>query len=45
VKIKNYYTAYQANIYGIAVPEDSPIKTFADLKGKRSASPRWPRPA
>jgi NitT/TauT family transport system substrate-binding protein len=35
VKIKNYYTAYQANIYGIAVPEDSPIKTFADLKGKR----------
>src|SRR5919107_319509 len=30
VKVKNYYTAYQANIYGIAVPEDSPIKTFAD---------------
>ena len=23
------------NIYGIAVPEDSPIKTFADLKGKK----------
>jgi NitT/TauT family transport system substrate-binding protein len=35
VKIKNYYTAYQANIYGIAVPEDSAIKTFADLKGKK----------
>jgi NitT/TauT family transport system substrate-binding protein len=35
VKIKNYYTAYQGNIYGIAVPEDSPIKTFADLKGKK----------
>ena len=35
VKIKNYYTAYQANIYGIAVPEASPIKTFADLKGKK----------
>src|SRR5262245_1257938 len=35
IKIKNYYTAYQANIYGIAVPEDSPIKTFADLKGKK----------
>ena len=35
VKVKNYYTAYQANIYGIAVPEDSPIKTFADLKGKK----------
>src|SRR6476659_10377012 len=34
IKIKNYYTAYQANIYGIAVPEDSPIKTFADLKGE-----------
>jgi NitT/TauT family transport system substrate-binding protein len=34
IKIKNYYTAYQANIYGIAVPDDSPIKTFADLKGK-----------
>jgi NitT/TauT family transport system substrate-binding protein len=35
VKIKNFYTAYQANIYGIAVPDDSPIKTFADLKGKK----------
>src|SRR5947209_17474702 len=35
VKIKNFYTAYQANIYGIAVPHDSPIKTFADLKGKQ----------
>jgi len=35
VKIKNYYTAYQANIYGIAVPDDSPIRTFADLKGKK----------
>ena len=35
IKIKNYYTAYQANIYGIAVPDDSPIKTFADLKGKK----------
>jgi len=35
VKAKNYYTAYQGNIYGIAVPEDSPVKTFADLKGKR----------
>jgi NitT/TauT family transport system substrate-binding protein len=34
VKVKNYYTAYQGNIYGIAVPVDSPIKTFADLKGK-----------
>src|SRR5262245_793480 len=35
VKAKNFYTAYQGNIYGIAVPEDSPIKTFADLKGKK----------
>src|SRR6202040_2549380 len=35
VKVKNFYTAYQGNIYGIAVPEDSPVKTFADLKGKR----------
>lgn len=35
VKIKNFYTAYQSNIYGIAVPADSPIKTFADLKGKK----------
>ena len=35
VKIKNYYTAYQANIYGIAVPVDSPVQKFTDLKGKR----------
>ena len=35
VKITNYYTAYQGNIYGIAVPEDSPVRTIADLRGKR----------
>jgi NitT/TauT family transport system substrate-binding protein len=35
VKAKFFYTAYQANIYGIAVPADSPIKTVADLKGKK----------
>jgi NitT/TauT family transport system substrate-binding protein len=35
VKMKNFYTAYQGNIYGIAVPDESPIKTFADLRGKR----------
>jgi NitT/TauT family transport system substrate-binding protein len=35
VKAKVFYTAYQGNIYGIRVPEASPIKTFADLKGKR----------
>src|SRR6478736_3188220 len=35
VKAKFFYTAYQANIYGIAVPLDSPVKSMADLKGKR----------
>jgi NitT/TauT family transport system substrate-binding protein len=34
VKAKIFYTAYQGNIYGIAVPQDSPIRTIADLKGK-----------
>ena len=34
VKAKTFYTAFQRNVYGMAVPEDSPIKTFADLKGK-----------
>ena len=34
VKAKVFYTAYQTSGYGIAVPADSPIKTFADLKGK-----------
>lgn len=34
-KIKFFYTAYQANIYGFAVPEDSPIKSVADLRGKK----------
>ena len=35
IKAKNYYTAYQGNIYGIVVPTDSPVKKFTDLKGKR----------
>ena len=35
VKALNYYTAYQGNIYGLAVPEGSPIQTVADLRGKR----------
>ena len=35
VKAKIYYTAYQGNVYGLAVPADSPIKTAADLKGKK----------
>ena len=30
-----FYTAYQGNIYGFAVPEASPLKTIADLKGKK----------
>ncbi len=34
VKAKTFYTAFQGNVYGMAVPEDSPIKTFTDLKGK-----------
>ncbi len=32
---KVFYTAYQGNIYGMAVPQDSPIHGFADLRGKR----------
>jgi NitT/TauT family transport system substrate-binding protein len=35
VKIRTFYTAYQGNIYGIRVPADSPIKTLADLRGKK----------
>jgi NitT/TauT family transport system substrate-binding protein len=35
IKAKVFYTAYQGNIYGIAVPADSPVKEFADLKGKK----------
>lgn len=31
---KMFYTTYQSFTYGIAVPADSPIQTFADLKGK-----------
>jgi NitT/TauT family transport system substrate-binding protein len=34
VKAKIFYTAYQSFVYGIAVPVDSPIKDFTDLKGK-----------
>lgn len=34
VRIVNFYTAYQGNIYGMAVPTDSPIKKLSDLKGK-----------
>jgi NitT/TauT family transport system substrate-binding protein len=34
VKAKIYYTAYQTNGYGIAVPADSPIQSPAELRGK-----------
>src|SRR5216684_1639380 len=34
VKARVFYTAYQGYIYGIRVPVDSPIKSFADLRGK-----------
>ena len=34
VKAKIFYTAYQSFGYGIAVPADSPIQDFKDLKGK-----------
>lgn len=34
-KLKYFYTAYQGNVYGMAVPADSPIKTVADMKGKK----------
>ena len=34
VKAKFFYTAYQGNIYGIAVLADSPIQKITDLKGK-----------
>ncbi len=35
IRAKIFYTAYQGNIYGIAVPADSAIRTAADLRGKR----------
>jgi NitT/TauT family transport system substrate-binding protein len=34
IKAKIFYTAYQGNIYGIAVPADSLIHKITDLKGK-----------
>ena len=34
VKAKIFYTAYQGNIYGIAVPQESPVQKIVDLKGK-----------
>jgi NitT/TauT family transport system substrate-binding protein len=34
IKAKIFYTAYQTNGYGLAVPVDSPIQKTAELKGK-----------
>ena len=34
IKAQIFYTAYQGNIYGIAVPVDSPVHKMTDLKGK-----------
>jgi len=35
VKTKVFYTAYRRNIFGLAVPVDSAIKDYKDLKGKK----------
>jgi NitT/TauT family transport system substrate-binding protein len=35
LKAKIFYTAYQGNIYALAVPKDSAIRSVRDLKGKR----------
>jgi NitT/TauT family transport system substrate-binding protein len=35
LKARNFYTAYQGNIYGFAVPVDSAIKSVADLRSKK----------
>jgi NitT/TauT family transport system substrate-binding protein len=34
IRAKIFYTAYQGNIYGIAVPVDSPVQKIVELKGK-----------
>jgi NitT/TauT family transport system substrate-binding protein len=39
VKAKIFYTAYQGNIYGIAVAKDGPIRSIKDLKGKKIGVP------
>lgn len=35
VKAKFFYTAYQGNIYGLAVPAESTVQSIKDLKGKK----------
>jgi NitT/TauT family transport system substrate-binding protein len=39
VKIKGFYVQARQTIYRIVVPDDSPIKTVADLKGKTVGVP------
>jgi NitT/TauT family transport system substrate-binding protein len=34
-RMKIFYTAFQGNIYGIAVPLDSPVRKISELRGKR----------
>jgi NitT/TauT family transport system substrate-binding protein len=34
IKTKTFYTAYQGNIYQLAVPADSSIREIGDLRGK-----------
>lgn len=34
MKVRYIYTAYRENIYGIAVPQGSPISRLSDLRGK-----------
>lgn len=35
VDLKVFYTAYRRNIFGLAVPEESDIQTYQDLRGKK----------
>ena len=35
VKTQVFYTAFRRNIFGLAVPADSAIKAYKDLKGKK----------
>jgi len=35
VKTQVFYTAYRRNIFGVAVPVESPIRKYADLKDKK----------
>jgi NitT/TauT family transport system substrate-binding protein len=34
-KIKYFYTAYQGNVYGLAVPAGSKLNSITDMKGKK----------